>query len=107
MAIAEVSIFPVGTGTTSLSPWVADLQRLLATAPEPITFEMTAMSTLIEASPADLFAVLARLHEAPFLAGAARVYSVIKIDDRRDKTSTLASKVESVHTQLVRAAEKK
>jgi len=100
VAIAEVSILPVGTGTTSLSPWVADLQRLLAVAPEAITYQMTGMSTLIEGAPSDLFAVLARLHEAPFLAGAGRVYSVIKIDDRRDKASTLASKVESVRSQL-------
>jgi len=100
MAIAEVSILPVGTGTTSLSPWVADLHRLLAAAPEAIHYELTGMSTLIEAEPAALFAVLARLHEAPFGAGAARVYTVIKIDDRRDKASTLASKVEAVRHQL-------
>lgn len=100
MAIAEVSILPVGTGSTSLSGWVADLQRLLAAAPEPIHYEMTGMSTLIEAAPAHLFAVLARLHEAPFLQGAGRVYTVVKIDDRRDKASTLATKVEAVQQKL-------
>jgi len=100
MAIAEVSILPVGTASTSLSSWVVDLQRILAAAPEPIHFEMTGMSTLIEGTPTDLFAVLARLHEAPFARGAGRVYSVIKIDDRRDKESTLAHKVESVRTKL-------
>lgn len=100
MAIAEVSILPVGTSTTSLSPWVADLQRLLASCPEPIRFEMTGMSTLIEGTPGDVFAVLARLHEAPFAAGAGRVYTVIKIDDRRDKASSLEAKVASVRTLL-------
>jgi len=102
MAIAEVSIVPLGTATTSVSAWVADLERLLAQAPEPIHHEMTGMSTLIEGTPSDLFAVIARLHEAPFLAGAARVYTVIKIDDRRDKPSTLASKVASVQEKLGR-----
>ena len=100
MAIAEISVVPVGTGTTSLSSWVVGLQKLLAQTPEPIHYEMTAMGTLIEGSPADVFAVLARLHEAPFAAGAGRVYTVIKIDDRRDKASTLESKVESVKTKL-------
>jgi uncharacterized protein (TIGR00106 family) len=100
MAIAEVSILPVGTASTSLSAWVVALQRLLAAAPEAIHYEMTSMSTLIEGSPADVFAVLGRLHEAPFLAGAGRVYTVIKIDDRRDKVATLASKVASVKSQL-------
>jgi uncharacterized protein (TIGR00106 family) len=102
MAIAEVSIVPIGTATTSVSSWVAGVERLLARAPEPIHHEMTGMSTLIEGSPADLFAVLARLHEAPFTAGAGRVYTVIKIDDRRDKPSTLASKVASVEEKLGR-----
>lgn len=100
MAIAEVSILPVGTSTTSLSPWVADLQRLLAACPEPIRYEMTGMSTLIEGAPADLFVVLARLHEAPFARGAGRVYTVVKIDDRRDKDSTLSAKVQSVNRLL-------
>lgn len=100
MAIVEVSILPVGTGSTSLSPWVADLHRLLAAASEPIHFEMTGMSTLIEGTPADVFAVLARLHEAPFTRGAARVYTVIKIDDRRDHESTLAGKLQSVRDKL-------
>lgn len=100
MAIAEVSILPVGTGSTSLSSWVADLHRVLAQAPEVIRYELTGMSTLIEGSPADLFSVLARLHEVPFAAGAGRVYTVVKIDDRRDKPSTIAAKVEAVRTLL-------
>lgn len=100
MAIAEVSILPVGTSTTSISPWVAGLHEVLARAPEQIHYELTGMSTLIEGSPPDLFSVLARLHETPFLQGAGRVYTVIKIDDRRDKPSTLASKVESVEAKL-------
>jgi len=100
MAIAEVSILPVGTASTSISPWVVDLQKLLDAAPEPIHHEMTGMSTLIEGSAADVFAVLARLHEAPFARGAGRVYTVIKIDDRRDHESTLASKVKSVRDKL-------
>ncbi|HTH12931.1 MAG TPA: MTH1187 family thiamine-binding protein [Spirochaetia bacterium] len=100
MAIADLSIVPVGTGSTSLSPWVADLQRLLARAPEPIRYEMTAMGTLIEGSMPDLLAVIGRLHEAPFAAGADRVYTVVKFDDRRDRPSTLESKVSSVRTKL-------
>lgn len=100
MAIAEISVVPVGTASTSLSVWVADLQRILALAPEPIEYEMTAMGTLIEGSPADLFAVLARLHEAPFSGGADRVYTVVKIDDRRDKPSSIEGKVASVREKL-------
>ena len=100
MAIADLSIVPVGTGSTSLSPWVADLQRLLARAPEPIRYEMTAMGTLIEGEMPDLLAVIGRLHEAPFASGASRVYTVVKLDDRRDSASTLESKVTSVRAKL-------
>jgi uncharacterized protein (TIGR00106 family) len=100
MAIADISIVPIGTASTSLSPWVADLQRLLAAAPEPIRYEMTAMGTLVEGAMPDLLAVVGRLHEVPFASGAGRVYTVVKFDDRRDKPSTLEGKVASVRDKL-------
>jgi uncharacterized protein (TIGR00106 family) len=100
MAIAEVTIIPIGTESTSLSSYVADLQKLLQEAPENIKFQLTPMSTIIEGSPPDLFAVLQRLHEASFRSGAKRVSTSVKIDDRRDKPSTMDSKLKSVEAKL-------
>lgn len=100
MAIVEVTVIPIGTGTTSLSNYVADLHRLLADAPESIRFEMTSMSTIIEGELGDLLQVIRRLHEAPFAHGAGRVSTSIKIDDRRDKVASMEQKLRSVREKL-------
>ncbi|MBU7317671.1 MTH1187 family thiamine-binding protein [Paenibacillus oleatilyticus] len=100
MAIVEVTVIPIGTETTSLSGYVADLHRLLEQAPEPIQFQMTPMSTIIEGELQDLFQVLRRLHEAPFQHGAQRVSTSIKIDDRRDKNASMEQKLRSVRDKL-------
>jgi uncharacterized protein (TIGR00106 family) len=100
MAIVEVTIIPIGTGTTSLSSYVADLVKELEQAPESIHYELTAMSTIIEGSLEDLFNVIRRLHELPFLNGAARVSTSIKIDDRRDIAGSIAQKMKSVTDKL-------
>ncbi|WP_297058534.1 thiamine-binding protein [Thermosulfurimonas sp.] len=50
-------------------------------------------------SPA-LLHLAAELHEIPFGAGAKRVFTVIKIDDRRDREVHLGDKVQSVEERL-------
>jgi uncharacterized protein (TIGR00106 family) len=100
MPIIELTIVPIGTSSTSLSSFVADLVKTLEQAPEPIHYELTAMSTIIEGTLTDLFAIIQRLHEVPFLNGAARVSTSIKIDDRRDAVSSIQQKLNSVSARL-------
>jgi uncharacterized protein YqgV (UPF0045/DUF77 family) len=40
------------------------------------------------------------MHETPFLNGAKRVSTRIGIDDRRDKTLSMAGKMEAVKSKL-------
>jgi uncharacterized protein YqgV (UPF0045/DUF77 family) len=40
--------------------------------------------------------VIHKMHDVPFDKGASRVVTFLKIDDRRDKSSTMAGKIESV-----------
>ncbi|PZE19293.1 MTH1187 family thiamine-binding protein [Paenibacillus xerothermodurans] len=100
MAIVELTIIPVGTGSTSVSQYVADIQRTLKDTPEPIQYQMTPMSTIIEGDLEDLLIVLRRLHEVPFHNGAQRVSTSIKIDDRRDQISSMQQKLQSVEDKL-------
>ncbi|NEU24703.1 MTH1187 family thiamine-binding protein [Paenibacillus ottowii] len=99
MAIAEVTVIPIGTGSTSLSDYVAQMQKVLRIQ-KGITYELTSMSTIIEGSLDDVFTAIAALHEAPFLAGAKRVSTSVKIDDRRDKPSSSRQKLRSVAEKL-------
>ena len=40
------------------------------------------------------------MHEVPFAAGAGRVSTLIRIDDRRDKNSSMTAKMQAVKEKL-------
>lgn len=99
MVIAEVTVVPIGTGSTSLSPYVVELQRVLQKQ-EGIQYTLTSMSTIIEGSLDNVMKAIRAIHEAPFQQGARRVSTAIKIDDRRDKESSSEQKLHSVQSKL-------
>ena len=99
MALVEVAIIPLGTGTPSVSQYVAQAVKVLQ-GKEDIKYELTAMGTIIEGDLEQLLALTRKMHEAVFDAGAMRVVTTLKIDDRRDKTSTISSKIESLKREL-------
>ena len=99
MAIVEITVAPLGTGSPSVSSYVAECHRVLA-ASEGIKYELHAMGTIIEGDLDRLFEVMRKLHEVPFANGAQRAMSIIRIDDRRDKENTIAGKIQSVEEKL-------
>ncbi len=98
MAIVFVSIAPLGTATTSLSRYVAGVQRILGDS--GLKHQLTAMGTIVEGDLDAIRPVLRRMHEQPFTDGAARVSTLIKIDDRRDRPQSIEGKVRSVAERL-------
>jgi len=58
------------------------------------------MGTIIEGDLKDLFEVMLKMHEVPFEAGALRVVTSIKIDDRRNHITSAKDKVASVTEKL-------
>jgi len=55
------------------------------------------MCTSVEAASLDeVFAAVKAAHEAVINAGAKRVVTTLKIDDRRDKQATMRTKMEAV-----------
>jgi uncharacterized protein (TIGR00106 family) len=61
---------------------------------------MHAMGTSLEGTTADILALVGELHAIPFAQGIPRVYSVLKLDERRDREQTLDDKVASVQRLL-------
>jgi uncharacterized protein (TIGR00106 family) len=93
--IAEFSVVPLGTGNTSLSKYVRKAYEEVIRS--GIRSSLTPMGTVIEAESIDrIFEVIKLAHEAVFNAGAARVSTSIKIDDRRDKKRRMEDKVETL-----------
>jgi uncharacterized protein (TIGR00106 family) len=94
MIIAQLSIAPVGRGT-SLSKYVKVAIETLKK--ENIKFETNAMATVIETEDLDtLFNVVQKAHNAVIAAGGKRIITELKIDDRRDKNITIESKLRSI-----------
>ena len=99
MAIVQVSIVPLGTGTSSVSKYVARALSLLENE-KGVAYQLTPMGTVIEGTLDEVVGIVRQMHETAFDKGVQRVLTTITIDDRRDKTSTMESKVNSVRNKL-------
>jgi uncharacterized protein (TIGR00106 family) len=100
LATADLTVLALGRADASASEYIAAIQRKLA-AQDRVRYRMHAMGTSLEGSTADILALVGELHAAPFEQGIPRVYSVLKLDERRDKPDqTLDDKVASVERRL-------
>jgi uncharacterized protein (TIGR00106 family) len=98
MAIAAVSISPVGAGT-SVSRYVAAALAVVR-AQNRVRYRLDPMFTTLEGELSEIYALVQAMQEAVFAAGAERVGTVLKIDDRRDRTVRMEDKVASVEKLL-------
>jgi len=97
--IAQVKVVPLGTGSTSLSSYVAGVQKVLANYPR-LKSQLTPMSTVIEGDIDEIFRAVREMHEAPFGSGARRVSTQLSIDDRRDRAASMEKKVRAVQSKM-------
>jgi len=99
MAIIDVSVIPLGTETPSVSKYVAEAIKVLKDE-KGVKYELTAMGTIIEGQLPHLLSLAHKMHDSAFNAGAMRVVTIIKIDERRDQVSTISSRIEAVNREL-------
>lgn len=93
MAIAAVSISPIGS-EVGVSRFVAAALDVVH-AQSRVRYRLDPMFTTLEGDLAEIYALVCDMQEAVFAAGADRVSSVIKIDDRRDREVSMEQKVKS------------
>jgi uncharacterized protein (TIGR00106 family) len=98
MAIVAVSISPLGEGV-GVSKFIAEAQKVLE-AQDRVRFRLDPMFTTLDGDLDEVMAVIREMQEAVFAAGAVRVGSVIKIDDRRDKDARMEEKIASVVAKI-------
>ena len=100
MATADLTVIALGRSDVSASEYIAEIQRRLRRQGR-VRYRMHAMGTSLEGSAADILALVAELHAVPFEQGVPRVYTVLKLDERRDRPDqTLEDKVASVERRL-------
>lgn len=94
LIVADISVIPL-VGGTSVSPILkkcvkAMEARGLKVMPGP-------MSTSFEARTlGEILGAVKAAHEAALAAGARRVVTTVRIDDRKDKQQSMASKVDAL-----------
>jgi uncharacterized protein (TIGR00106 family) len=100
MATADLTVLALGRQELSATEYIAEIQRRLRNQ-ERVRFKMHAMGTSLEGTTEDILAVVGDLHAVPFEQGVQRVYTVLKLDERRDRPrQTLEDKVRSVEDRL-------
>ena len=99
MALAEISVVPLGTPTSSIGDWIAEAVKVAAEN-KNVKYEVSSMGTLIEGKTSDILTLARKMHEAAFKKGIKRVVTTVVIDDRRDKDVTMKSKVAGVKKRL-------
>jgi len=94
MIISQLSIAPVGKGV-SLSKYVKIALEVLEK--NNVKFKTNDMATVIETKDLEtLFRVVKEAHKAVIDAGAKRVITELKIDDRKDKNVMMGYKVKAI-----------
>ncbi len=90
----------LGRPDASAGEYIAEIQRRLARQ-DAVRYRLHAMGTSLEGSTEDILRVVGELHAVPFEMDVPRVYTVLKLDERRDRPDqTLDDKVRSVEARL-------
>ena len=100
MITADLCVIPMGIKEPSVGDYVAKAVQIIEKS--GLKYQITAMGTQIEADNLkSLYEVCAEVQESIFEMEVGRVYTVLKIDDRRDKENrTLDEKIKSIKTRI-------
>lgn len=100
MITADFAILPVGCNGTELKEYVTKAVQSIKDS--GLNYQLTGMGTQIEADDlSELYKAITNAQEAIFETGIGRIYTVLKIDDRRDlENRTLKSKIDTVNNML-------
>ena len=100
VATADLTVIALGRPGAGASEYIAAIQRKLA-AQDRVGYRMHAMGTSLEGPTEEILRIVGELHSTPFEQGVPRVYTILKLDERRDRPDqTLEDKVASVEARL-------
>ena len=95
--IVDFTVVPVGTGT-SLSPYIAEVERVLQLA--HLNHELHANGTNLEGEWDEVMAAIRQCHEKLHAMGVPRIHTDIRLGTRSDRDQCMADKVASVKQKL-------
>ena len=100
MIHAEISIYPIGTSTTSASFYIARAIESIEHM-EGISFQINPMGTILESNSIEkIYEAAKSMMEVVHNLGVGRVEIILKIDSRKDKEKNMQEKLDSVTKHL-------
>jgi uncharacterized protein (TIGR00106 family) len=96
--IADLSVVPIGTGSTSVSKEVAQVERILQRF--PVRTSLHANGTNIEGTWDDVSSAIKAIHTELHESGVSRIYCNMRWGSRTDKTQSMEDKIEKVQSIL-------
>ena len=100
MIHAEISIYPMGTGNTSASFYIAKAIESIQNM-EGIRYQINPMGTVLESDSIDkIYDASKSMMEVVHNLGVARVEVILKIDSRNDKQKNMQEKLDSINKYL-------
>ena len=101
--IAEISVIPIGEGI-DLASYVARIVKIIDES--GLDYKLNAMGTVVEGDSDRIFDLIKKCHNK-MLETAQRVYTTVKIDERKDKhMKMIEHKVQAVEKELGRSLKK-
>lgn len=92
--VAELSVVPIGTGSTGLSDYIAAALREVKRA--GVKYQLCPTCTVFEAELDTALSVAKAAHQAVIDSGAKRVITTLRIDERLDTQRIMEERVERV-----------
>ena len=100
MIHAEISIYPVGTNSTSVSFYIAKAVESIQKIPN-LRYEINSMGTILESDDIDvIYDASNKMAEVVHNLGVNRVEVILKIDSRKDKQVSMEEKISSIKKQM-------
>jgi len=99
LIVAEIVIVPLGTAKTGLSDFIARAVGEVKKA--GVKYQLHPMGTVFEVPDLETaFRIMKAAHQAVIKAGAKRVLTTLRIDERLDQPRTMKERVERVVAKI-------
>ena len=100
MIHAEISIYPMGTNSTSASFYIAKAIESIQSM-QNIRYQINSMGTVLESDNIEaIYDASKKMMEVVHNLGVNRVEVVLKIDSRKDKQAKMEEKLDSIKKQM-------
>lgn len=98
MALMQITVIPLGTGSPSVGDYIADIEIFLRD--KGMEHSLHDMGTVVSGPTEALLKIASDIHRIPLKKGAPRVVTHITLDERVDMERKIGEKKQAVKQRL-------